>query len=390
MITAGLPAGCGARREDPHVNPVVLHVLESLEGGTARHVADVTRFVDGFAHEVVVPPRRTGGVTDEIAPVTMRDAGAVVHVIDMRRTPAHPVNALALARIRRLIADRQPAVVHAHSSIGGVVGRLAAVARPVARVYTAHAVAPGRGPVLIERALGRLTDRWIAVSESEAALARREGLVRADRLVVIPNGINLSAVERPAGPSLRTLAGVPADVPLVGSVARLTRQKSPVDFVRLAAAVARTRPDAWFVLIGSGSLHDEVVSVAQTLGIASRFRQLDAVIGVGTMLGELDVFVLTSRFEGAPYTPLEAMRAGVPVVLTDVVGNRDIVEDGRSGYLRPFGDIDGLASAVTGILTDRATREAVTRAAHERLVERFDVRTMASALGEVYASVARR
>ena len=372
------------------MNPVVLHVLESLEGGTARHVADVTRFVDGFAHEVVVPPRRAGGVTDEVAPVTMRDAGAVLHVIDMRRAPAHPANALALARIRRLIADRQPAVVHAHSSIGGAVGRLAAMARPVARVYTAHAVAPGRGPILIERALGRLTDRWIAVSESEAALARRERLVRADRLAVIPNGIDLSPVERPGGPGLRTLAGVPAHVPLVGSVSRLTRQKSPVDFVRLAAAVARTRPDAWFVLIGSGSLHDDVVSAARMLGIAPRLRLLDAVVGVGALLGELDVFVLTSRFEGAPYAPLEAMRAGVPVVLTDVVGNRDIVEDGRSGYLRPFGDIDGLASAVTGMLSDPAGHVAVARAAQERLVARFDVRTMAASLQAVYASLVRR
>jgi glycosyltransferase involved in cell wall biosynthesis len=170
-------------------------------------------------------------------------------------------------------------------------------------------------------------------------------------------------------------------------VARLVPQKAPDDFVATCAQISRRRPDAHYLLIGSGVMHGELDRMVADLGLTGRWHHLPHLEDAASVLGQLDVFVLTSRFEGGPYTPLEAMREGVPVVLTDVVGNRDVVDTGVSGVLRPFGDTEGLAQAVVELLDDPAGRQAMVAAARCRLAERFDVRLMGEALGELYAEL---
>jgi glycosyltransferase involved in cell wall biosynthesis len=307
----------------------------------------------------------------------------------MRRSPVHPRNAVAVRRLRTLMAERQPSVVHVHSAVGGALGRVASLGRPVARVYTPHALPQGRAACTVERALGRITDRLITVSESEADLVRRRRIVYPDRIVVIPNGIELTMPSATPGgvTDLRAELGVGPDVPLVGCVARLVAQKAPEDFVRICSLVGRQRPDAEFVLVGAGPQQDLVDRELAAGGLGARFHQVPVLPGVAALLGQLDVFVLPSRFEGGPYTPLEAMRAGVPVVLSDVVGNRDTVEPGVSGELRPMGDVQGMAEDVVALLADEGRRRAMVAAAQARLAERFDVRLMGATLAGVYASL---
>jgi glycosyltransferase involved in cell wall biosynthesis len=366
--------------------PRVLHVLEALEGGTARHLVDVTRHVSGVEHHVAIPRQRVGWVTDEAAAGDMAEAGAQIHYVDMRRLPVHPRNGAAFGRLRRLVAELRPAVVHTHSSVGGALGRLATVGQPAARVHTPNGVPTAPAALVLERALGRITHRLVATSDSEADVIRRHRIVRPERLVVIPNGIDLAP---PDGPTvdLRRELGVPSGAPLIGSVARLVPQKAPEDFVRICASVSGRRPDAHFLLVGSGPQQDLLDRAIRRGGLAERFHQRRVLPGVAALLGQLDVFVLASRFEGGPYTPLEAMRAGVPVVLSDVVGNRDVVVDGVSGALGAAGDIDAMANAVMAFLEDPGRRQAITTAARVRLAQRFDVRLMGAALADLYGQL---
>jgi glycosyltransferase involved in cell wall biosynthesis len=364
---------------------VVLHVLEALEGGTARHLVDITSHAGGSRHHVVIPRRRVGGLTDATALPRLEAAGATVHHVAMRRTPWAPANAVALAAVRRVVHEVRPDVVHGHSSIGGLLARLATnpSARPV--VYTANGLATAPVGVLAERALARRTTAFVATSPSEAEVARRLGLARHGRVVVIPNGIELEVP--PATVDLRATLRIPADVPLVGSISRLVPQKAPEDLVAAWAAVAEARPDAHFVLIGGGSLEAEVEAAIDRHGLRGRLHRLEGLDGAGAALGQLDVFTLASRFEGGPYAPLEAMRAGTPVVLTDVVGSRDAVVDGESGRLVPPGDPAALARAVTALLEDPLERRRLGAAGRARVVDRFDVRAMAAALDDLYLAV---
>ncbi len=370
----------------------VLHVLEAVRGGTSRHVVDVVRHVGGAEHHVAVPPVErpvdaSGALVDAPALEAMVAAGAVLHWVDMRRTPPQPANALAVRRLHHLLRYLSPTVVHGHSSVGGALGRMAAKLGGHPAVYTPNGLATSGLALLAERALGPLTDRLVAVSASEANVAVGELSLPPARVAIIANGIDL---DPPAAATvdLRQRVGIAAGTPLVGTVARLVDQKAPVEFVRTCAAVARVRPEVHFLLIGMGPLQTAVDAAVAAHGLGSRFHQIDHLADAADALGQLDVFVLPSRFEGAPYTPLEAMRAGVPVVLSDVVGNHDAVEHGLSGYLRRFGDSDAMGGDVLSLLGDPARRARVTSAAKVRLEQRFDVRRMGERLGALYQEVA--
>jgi glycosyltransferase involved in cell wall biosynthesis len=364
-------------------SPTVLHVLEALQGGggTGRHLLDIVRYAPAVHHEVAVPRRRYGWPPDPATLAGLRDAGAVVHFVAMRRQPLHPGNAPALARLRRLVAERRPDVVHGHSAIGGVLGRLAA--GDAARVYTPNGITTVRPALAVERALGRRTDRLVAVSKSEAELALRLALVDDDRIEMIPNGIEQ---EPPTGgPDLRRVLGLAPEVPLVGSVARLVRQKAPEDFVAVAAGVGRARPDVHFLLVGTGPLQTAVDRAVRRAGLGDRWHHMLMVPDVARVLGQLDVFALCSRFEGGPYTPLEAMRAGTAVVLTDVVGNRDAADGGRVGVLVPPGDVLAATTAVVELLDDPARRAELAVAGRAHVRTAHDVVQQGLAHADLYA-----
>ncbi|CAA9232217.1 MAG: hypothetical protein AVDCRST_MAG76-1378 [uncultured Acidimicrobiales bacterium] len=366
----------------------VLHVMEALEGGTARHLVDLVRNATGVEHHVAIPSRRVGALTDLAAAGRMADAGAVVHVTEMRRSALAPANAAALARLVGLVRTTQPALVHGHSAVGGALGRVAGTLTRRPRVYTPHGITPGRAALAVERGLGVLTDRLIAIAEGEAAQLLALRLVPPSRLVTIANGIELQGWAPPAAtPDLRALLGLSARVPLIGTISRLVHVKAPERFTRVAGLVLAARPDAHAVLVGDGPMREAVDPSLLPAGTASRFHHLPALHDAGEVLGQLDVFVLTSRSEGCPYSVLEAMRAGTPPVLTDVIGSRDMLVDRVSGHLVPEHDQALMAAVVLDLLADDARRRAVGAAAREH-VRRFDVRGMGEALVTLYTELA--
>lgn len=364
--------------------PTVLHVLEAFAGGTERHLLDLVRNARGFEHVLAVPSTHHGRSTATSCERARRH-GAAIEYVEMGRAAAGAANLAAVLRLREVIARRRPGIVHCHSSIAGAVGRLAAIGTPAAVVYTPHGLSRNRWVVAVERRLGARTDRLIAVSASERDFAVRHRCVSESRVVVIPNGIRLTP-PAPATRSLRADLGIPAGAPLIGCCARLAWQKAPEVFVAAAALVSERVREAHFLLVGSGPLHAPVQRAVSAAALEGRFHLLPALEDAAAALAELDAYVLPSRFEGGPYTPLEAMRAGVPVVVTDVDGNRDTVQAGATGLVVPPDDAAALAGATVALLEDSALSERLVRGAREGLA-RFDVQQMARATERVYAGL---
>ena len=362
----------------------VVHVLEAVQFGTVRYLRGIVRHVDA-EHVVVLAPEGSGRYFDRAALDGMRADGARIVFVPMRRSPVAPQNALAVARVHRLIRRERPAVVHGHSSIGGVVARAAVPGTGVPAVYTPNGLFPSRPALALERALGRVTRFLIATSPSEADVVLAERLVPPARLVTIPNGVDLEVPE-PIG--LRDRLGVPTGALLVGNVGRLAPQKAPEVYVRACALVAATHPDAHFVLIGDGELADLVDREVAAGGFGGRFHHLRLPSGGEAAMAELDVFVMSSRYEGAAYAPMEAMRARVPVVLTDVVGNRDAIEAGVSGLLAPPDDPTALAGEIGRLLADPGLRADIGEHGHRRVADLYDLRALADQLERLYRSAA--
>ena len=384
-----------APTENEAERPVrVLHVLEAIRGGTSRHVVDLVRSTPAIDHHVAVPhagraAAASGAVVDRKAMDILVGAGAVLHPVEMHRSPVHPGNLTAAWALRKLIRSIRPDVVHGHSQVGGAMARLSAVGLSTPVFYTPNGLSPSRALLGVERVLGRLTTTLVAVSSSEATFAKASKLVPPERVVVVPNGIDLTPPETPA-PDLRAMSGIPADAQVVGTVIRLVPQKAPQLLVAVCSEVAKTHPDAHFLLIGLGPLQDEVDRAVAEAGLSGRWHQIPHLSEAAAALGQLDVFVLLSAFEGGPYTPLEAMRAGVPVVLSDVVGNRDVVEPGVSGMIAPFGDVRSLAGAVSSLLGDPVRAAAMAAAGRSRLESRFGLATMGASMTDLYLRASHR
>jgi glycosyltransferase involved in cell wall biosynthesis len=370
---------------------VVLHVLEALEGGTARHVTDLVRHVGDVTHHVAVPPRRVGGMTDTLAVPAMDAAGATVHRLDMRRMPLSPRNAAALAGLHRLVSRVRPDIVHGHSAIGGALARMATVDGRARRVYTPNGLHPSVLALNVERGLGALTDRWIAVAPSEAAVAAVRGIASPERMVTIPNGIALTTDDGDGGPppvDIRHLLGLKADGPLIGFVGRMVAQKAPETVIEAAALVRRHRPDVAAVLIGSGPREDAVRDLIRERGLTGSVHLIPYLARAALVMDQFDVLLLPSLYEGCPYTVLEAMRAGTPVVLSDAVGNRDLVVDGTTGRLVRPGHPEETAAGLLDVLNDPGAARRWVEAAQSLLGVRHDIRHTAAATGEVYAQLA--
>lgn len=362
--------------------PGVLHVLEAVAAGVARHVVDVVCHTPGFRHEVAMPSQRKGQTTDAYVTAALREAGAEVHFVEMRRIAVHPRNAFAVRQLRRLVADHSPAIVHGHSSFGGALARVATWRTPVVRVYTPHALNVARSAIAIERVLGRRTDCLIAVSESERQQVAELGLVPPDRIAVIPNGIDMTTVPGEAV-DLRAQLDLPPGAPVVGCVARLVPQKAPDDFARVCSLVAHVRPDVHFVLIGTGPMEAAVDRLVAQGGGERNWHRITTMPDAWRVMGQFDVFVLPSRYEGLPYAPLEAMRAGTAVVLTDVAGNREVAAGGAAALVAP-GDVDALASRILELLADPARRAELAARGRQHVAEHFRVETMGAALAALY------
>ncbi|HET6818034.1 MAG TPA: glycosyltransferase [Mycobacteriales bacterium] len=384
------PRGAAGRRRRTRLPAVadrqltVLHVLEAVGGGTARHLVDVVRHTPGVRHVIAMPPRRVGHLSDDRAVAKLTAAGAEVRLVEMRRLPVHWRNLGGFARLIKLVHELQPDIIHGHAAVGGALARM--LPGSAVRVYTPHAIYPQRPVVAVERLLARRTQHLVAVSDSEGRFAVERGIADESSVVVIPNGVSLSA---PEPVDLHAMLGLQRDVPLVGTIARLVAQKAPDAIVAAFRRAAELHPTAHFVVIGDGHLAP-VIDNAGEGALAGRIHRIPSLPDAETVLPSLSVFALLSAFEGGPYSPLQAARASVPLVLSDVVGNSDIIEPGVSGELVPFADAEAAARAIVSLLDDPKRAELLAGAMMLRLVERFNVEAMGASYVRFYLTAGRR
>jgi glycosyltransferase involved in cell wall biosynthesis len=209
--------------------------------------------------------------------------------------------------------------------------------------------------------------------------------------VLIRSGIDVSAF-RSAGLSgraaMRASLEIPADAPVVITVACLKPQKAPLDLIEVVRRVVARVPAARFVIVGDGELRGPVERMIADGQLQAHVSLLGWRRDVPACLHAADLFLLTSRWEGLPRAVLEAMAAGLPVVATAVDGVTDVVRDGVNGYLVPVGEPEQTAARVIGLLDDPALRRRMGDAA-VALSDEFDIDLMVRQQEALYHQVLR-
>ena len=286
----------------------------------------------------------------------------------------------ALAGLVRLVRAWRPHVVHTHTAKAGLLGRLAARAAGVPTVvHTFHGhvlrgyFSPAKTALFrrIETRLAASADALVAVSESVKQDLVDLGIARAEKIRVVPLGLDLAhlAAELPRG-GLRREAEVPEEAPLVGMVGRLVPIKDVPTFLRAARLVRGERADARFALVGDGEERAGLEALCRELGLDGAVTFFGWRRDLAAVYGDLDVVVNASRNEGTPVALIEALAAGRPVVATRVGGTPDLLGGGERGHLVPPGDPVALARAVLETLDQSEAARRRASAGREHVLAR--------------------
>ncbi len=371
----------------------VLHVMEATIGGTRRHLLDVVLAQRrlGLRVAVVAAAERMPAVRGDFE--RMRAAGAQVEELPMQRAIRPWTDWRHLRALERALKRLSPDVVHTHSSKAGVLGRMASLqSRIGVRVHTPHTFAFLFGAMFsprkralfraIETELGKRTQRVVAVSENEAETIRHSGVISAERVCTVPNGLD-PAPYRAALPLDRTALGFERGRPLLITVGLLNAAKGQ-DLAIEALADPRLA-GLQLMLVGHGEDRPALEQRIASLGLGDRVRLLGWRDDVPALLRTADGLLLPSRWEGMPYAVLEAMATGLPVIATRVDGARELVQPGVTGWLCPVEDLAGMRAVLSEFQAlSPSARQRLGKAGEVRLSERYTLERMAQGLAEVY------
>jgi len=373
------------------MKPKVIHVITKLELGGAQKVTLMTlERLPRERYELGLVTGPEGLLVDWANRIENLDRVWVPSLI----REVHPVKDLKTVwSLMKLFRKERPIIVHTHSSKAGILGRWAAKLAGVPYIFhTAHGFGFNdfQRPavkgiyVWLEWLTTKITTKLVVVSYANAEKGERSGVFKRGDWILCRDAISVNEFMQP-GPRRQMLAqwGIPSDKLVVGMIACLKPQKSPIDFVDVAARVIKQYRSVHFVLAGDGELRPDVEKRIQDHGISEHFTLLGWQRDMPEVYRNLDIVVLTSLWEGLPCVFSEAMAGDLPIVATNVDGAREAIVNGDNGFLHEPRDIEGMSSSVLKLLGDPELRKTMGRRGKSRVME-FDISTSVANLESAY------
>jgi glycosyltransferase involved in cell wall biosynthesis len=301
----------------------IVHVSESLATGVLSAICTLINAQVADGHEVTL----LGSTKREDTLPAWRDdlpRGLRFIEVDMTREISPSTDIRAIKQIRGIFKRLKPDVIHLHSSKAGAVGRIASIGLGARVIYQPHGLAFLRQDISskkqsiyksVEAVLSLLPAVIVACSEGEALAAR--GALYKRRVRSIDNAIKLTHIPR------SSLSTTPIKI---GTCGRISPQKDPAFFAEVAKLVGNKAEFTW---IGDGEDEQKAALTAAGIKVTGWCPRTEAI----GHIADLTIYIQTSAWEGMPISVIEAMAAGLPVVATNIVGNRDLVVHGKTGML---------------------------------------------------------
>jgi glycosyltransferase involved in cell wall biosynthesis len=360
----------------------VVHIVPMLSPGGAERVAvHIVRGLNRQRYEPVVVSftGRLGCDLDRL----LEEAGVEVRYLGKR--PGFDYR--MYSRLHPVLRDWQPDIVHTHLHVLRYALPSLLLLKRASLLHTVHNLAEREIEPRARWIQGYAFKRGIvpvAVAGEVALSLRRLYGIQTCR--VIPNCIPTDCYACPQTPrrEWRAREGFGDENVLFVCVARFAPQKNHALLLKAFAQGPASDPNAHLVLVGEGSLRQQLEEQARNLGLAGQAHFLGLRADIPDVLGAMDVFVLSSDYEGNPLSVMEAMASGLPIVSTAAGGVPDLFESGKEGLIVQPGDVQGLSSSMISLLRNREARQSMGMAATRRAKENFDVSTMVQAYEELY------
>jgi glycosyltransferase involved in cell wall biosynthesis len=373
----------------------ILHVITKFSTGAGGNTLLSATGMDPDRYEVWVAACSQGPSWERPLWRRAEEAGIkTVQLPRLKETISPRDDLIVLGQLIRIIHRENFDIVHTHTAKGGVLGRLAGrLCRTPVVVHTFHSFSfhgtmgplRRRAYLFTERLMRPLTDAFLAVAPqvSREAVQQRvagPGLVRA-----VPSAIDMEDIPAEPDLSIREELGIPSGAPLIGTVGRLDLQKAPLDFVRMAAIVAKRIPGSCFVMVGDGPLLDAVRDEAARLGVSINLTGFRP--EAPRIASAFDVFVISSLYEGLGRALTEGLASGRPVVATAVQGVSDLVKPGVTGLLTPPHNPAALADCVVWLLEHPKEAAAMGAQGRAAVLSMFLPHQMCAELDDFYSKL---
>lgn len=356
----------------------VLQVMASgASGGGAEHLLGLLPALARRGVECEAAVGEDGPLRGQLS-----DMGFTTWPLRLMASRIDPRGPLHVAHILRRC---HPDLAHWHGTRAGFYGGLSQRLRPVRSVYTVHGLAHNRRvhPLTTwmlrnaERIACAAADLVISVSNADLMDLRQQGFVADTPTLHLPNAVDTERFCPRLQHDARRQLGLPTTGFVVGTVSRLVPQKS----VEVFLEAVRQLPDVTALVVGTGPSEADLRRRFGDLGNWVRF--LGARSDVPVYLNALDVFVLSSSWEGQPIALLEALASGVPCVATETAGSRETLEGGALGRLVPIGDAAELATAIRQLCNDSVCRQQMAQRGRTAMIARsYD--SVASEIASAY------
>lgn len=313
--------------------------------------------------------------------------------IPFHREPFHFDNIQCYKKLKSIIDEGDFSVVHCHTPVASVLGRLAArnARKAGSRImYTAHGFhfykgAPIQNWLLYytaEKFCAHFTDVLITINKEDYVLAQKK--MKAKCVKYVPGvGIDIEKFSHPAvdKSAKRRELGVPEDAVLLLSVGELNNNKNHETVIRAIANM-----DVYYIIAGNGDLREHLEHIIATLGLVDRVKLLGFRSDVKELYGAADIFVFPSFREGLPMALMEAMASGLPCVVSKIRGNIDLIEDGVNGfYCNPF-DANSIAEKIHLIQNNKILSEHFSESSKEK-IKSFDISNIIQIVQEIYQDI---
>lgn len=366
------------------MSKTVLHIAEAA-GGVERYLLTLLKKSKKsalFNHVMVCSDtynqeKFTGLVSDVIVVHSMKNA--INFKDDLK----------SIFEIRKIIKSVKPDIIYCHSSKAGAVGRIADIGLNNKLVYNAHGWAFNMKMVsskkinaykIIEKILAVFTDKIVCISEYEFKSAIVNNICKKNKLVIINNGIDLDENTN-YEKSNRTKLGIPIDSFVVGCIGRISAQKAPDTFVKMASIVKNNIPNSFFVMVGDGDQLEMISSKIKRENLDDRFLITGWIDNSADYANCFDVATLLSRWEGFGLVLPEYMRSNIPIVGTKADAIPYVLGD--AGILVDIDDYQSAANAVINLYNNKELRDTIVRNEKARL-KIFDSQRMADETIELF------
>ncbi len=363
----------------------ILHLIKSLGRGGAEMLLPISyKYASHDQFEYSYAYFLKG--KDDLV-YLLKENGAQVHSFEAGGNREILLSAFSLAKYCK---SNKVDIIHAHLPIAGVVARIAGRIAKIPVVYTEHNLMERYHPItrFLNKSTFAMQAHVVSVSRDVEQSIRKHTNTKVPVSTVL-NGIDTLQFKRDltGGEELRKQYTIPMDATVIGFVAVFREQKQLPVWLKVAATILKSHPDSYFLLVGAGPLSDEIENLRDTLGLTNRLILPGLKENVRQHLSAMDIFFMSSKFEGLPLALLEAMACECAIVATKVGGIPEVIESGISGLLVSDQSQQEMAEALRFYLTNKEEIKAHGIAARQRVEEAFSIQRMVKELEGIYRSL---